>query len=201
MSAAAASAKAQKSTETREAILAASLKLFARNGFASTSMDDIARAAGLTKGALYWHFTSKETLFQAILGRMRSRWLAVVFQAVPEEGSASRRLEALFEGFLELFSKDPQIGPFLQRVLLDDDEEFSPQAGRLFRLTARFIARILDDGKRGGEFRGDIDCLATAHAVVGALLGANQQSLAARRLMRKALLEEAKQMTLARVRR
>jgi AcrR family transcriptional regulator len=52
------SRKAQQSDDTREALLSKCLHLFAQRGFSSTSVDDIARAAGVTKGAIYWHFAS-----------------------------------------------------------------------------------------------------------------------------------------------
>src|SRR5258708_9624580 len=67
------SSKAQQSAVTRKAILDACLKLFARHGFSTTSIDDIASAAGITKGAVYWHFENKEELFQAILDRKSTR--------------------------------------------------------------------------------------------------------------------------------
>ena len=57
------SLKAQQSAVTRKAILTSGLKLFAKYGFSTTSIDDIARAAGITKGAVYWHFRDKADLF------------------------------------------------------------------------------------------------------------------------------------------
>src|SRR5260370_17036998 len=69
------SLKAQQSAVTRKAILDACLKLFARHGFSTTSIDDIASAAGITKGAVYWHFENKAELFHAILEEIRARWV------------------------------------------------------------------------------------------------------------------------------
>jgi AcrR family transcriptional regulator len=54
-------------TETR--LLDAAARLFARFGFDKTSVDDIARAAGVSKGAVYLHWPSKFTLFEAVLVR------------------------------------------------------------------------------------------------------------------------------------
>lgn len=53
--------------DTRERILAAAGRVFARKGFRAASLDQVARDAGLTKGAIYWHFTSKDELFFALL--------------------------------------------------------------------------------------------------------------------------------------
>lgn len=51
---------------TRKQILDASLRLFSEKGFARTSVRDIARAAGITDAAIYYHFDSKRTLFEAL---------------------------------------------------------------------------------------------------------------------------------------
>jgi TetR/AcrR family acrAB operon transcriptional repressor len=194
------SIKAQKSQETREAILSACLKLFAKNGFVSTSVNDIARAAHITKGAVYWHFKGKDELFQAILDRIRIRWQEMVLRPVSVESSAVLRLECLFDCYVELFTEAPERCLSLQRILLEGDAEFAPQVARIFRQTAQFIARILDDGKARGDFRRGIDSLLVAHSILGSLSGASLQSLANRRLTLQALIEEIKTATLARVR-
>jgi AcrR family transcriptional regulator len=53
--------------DTRTKLLDAAARLFAEKGYANTSMDDIATGAGMTKGALYWNFDSKEALFHTLL--------------------------------------------------------------------------------------------------------------------------------------
>jgi AcrR family transcriptional regulator len=59
-------ARAQGS-ETREELLAAALEVFARRGYRQAGVDEIAAAAGYSKGALYWHFSSKEELLMALV--------------------------------------------------------------------------------------------------------------------------------------
>src|SRR4051795_9854827 len=53
--------------DTREKLLDAAAEVFAEKGYANTSMDDVAAAAGMTKGALYWNFDGKESLFHTLL--------------------------------------------------------------------------------------------------------------------------------------
>ena len=195
------SLKAQQSAVTRRAILDACLKLFARHGFSTTSIDDIASAAGITKGAVYWHFENKEELFQAILEEIRARWVESVQQPLSKESAPVKRLAALFDCYSRLFAEAPEICLFLQRILLENHKEFSPQVARVFAQTARFIARIIDDGKARGMFRRDLDSIVTAHMILGSLSGAVQQSLANRSLTLTALLGEAKSMTMARISR
>ena len=56
--------------ETRNRILDAAERLFSDRGVSRTSLEDIARAAGVTRGAIYWHFTDKSDLFAAMVGRV-----------------------------------------------------------------------------------------------------------------------------------
>ena len=53
--------------EGRDELLAAALRVFARRGYRQAGVDEIAAAAGYSKGALYWHFSGKEDLLQALL--------------------------------------------------------------------------------------------------------------------------------------
>jgi AcrR family transcriptional regulator len=59
-------ARAQR-REAREELLAAALRVFARHGYREAGVDEIAAEAGYSKGALYWYFSSKEQLLQALL--------------------------------------------------------------------------------------------------------------------------------------
>jgi hypothetical protein len=52
---------------TRERILSAAMTVFAQKGWQKTSLDEVAAAAGMTKGAIYWHFRNKNDLFFALL--------------------------------------------------------------------------------------------------------------------------------------
>ena len=58
--------QAERRTATRGAILDAAGNLFSGQGFAATSVDAVAAAAGVAKGAVYHHFASKEAIFEAV---------------------------------------------------------------------------------------------------------------------------------------
>ncbi len=105
------SAKAKKAAETRESIVNVCIRMFAERGFVSTSLDEIGRAAGITKGAIYWHFENKDALFTAILSRIREIWDEEVLQPLSAEGSPRRKLQQLFDHYEELFTEDPFVLP------------------------------------------------------------------------------------------
>jgi AcrR family transcriptional regulator len=59
--------------QRREQILVAATEAFARSGFAATSLEDVARQAGVTRMIVYTHFESKTVLYQAVLDRMKDK--------------------------------------------------------------------------------------------------------------------------------
>ena len=59
----------EEALETRTRLLDAAEELFLRNGLSHTSLHDIAQAAGVTRGAVYWHFKDKAELFNAMMDR------------------------------------------------------------------------------------------------------------------------------------
>lgn len=66
-----------KGEDTRSSILQAATEVFARRGYAGTRMEDVFEAVGLTKGAVYFYFPSKEKLGRAVVEHHKQRWLAL----------------------------------------------------------------------------------------------------------------------------
>lgn len=65
----------QKTEQTKRKLLAAARRVFSRDGFDGSRIDDIARLAGFTRGAFYAHFKSKEDLFFALLEEQSEIWM------------------------------------------------------------------------------------------------------------------------------
>jgi TetR/AcrR family transcriptional regulator, acrAB operon repressor len=194
------SRKAQQAAATREELLAQSLALFAKRGVSNISLDDVAAAAGVTKGAIYWHFRNKDELLQAILDRIRSRWHDRVLAPVTKASNPRVRLERLFDGYAQLFGETPEVCLFLQQTLLDtQNKPCFERVAAVFEQTTAFIKRILDDGKRDGYFHKSLDSRTTASAIIGSLSGASQQCIANKHLKLRAAIDEVRAMALARV--
>jgi len=79
---------------TREALLDAAEEVFLEKGVARTSLEQIARHAGMTRGAVYWHFRNKADLFQAMLNRVRMPFQELV-EEIGDPGLADAPLEAI----------------------------------------------------------------------------------------------------------
>ena len=86
---------------SRDRILESAVELFSQRGYAGTGVYDIARAAGVEKTALYWHFGSKEGLLAAVLDRMDEEFVEQIVKRVARGGRDTDDRLALFASGLE----------------------------------------------------------------------------------------------------
>jgi AcrR family transcriptional regulator len=93
--------QAERSATTRRALLDAARDLFAERGFANTGRDDIAERAGVTRGALYHHYGSKERLFRAVVEELEASVLERIMQASMREDDPFERLRLGCLAFLD----------------------------------------------------------------------------------------------------
>jgi AcrR family transcriptional regulator len=89
--------QAERSESTRSALIEAARALFAERGYANVGTEEIVRAAGLSRGALYHHFEGKRDLFEAVYERVEAE-LAERIAAGALASSASAPLEAMRAG-------------------------------------------------------------------------------------------------------
>lgn len=107
--------KAQQREATTQALINISREMFAAHGFANTALEDIVQRAGVTRGALYHHFGSKEGLFKAVLEAVQADVARRIEQASQTQTSLWGQLTAGCAAFLAA-STDPAA----QRILLVD---------------------------------------------------------------------------------
>ena len=109
--------QAERAAETREALVTAARPLFAAHGFADVALETIVRAAGVTRGALYHHFTDKTELLAAVFEQVEAEVAARMGQAIVAANQTDpvevMRLGADF--WLDACS-DPEV----QRIVLVD---------------------------------------------------------------------------------
>lgn len=107
--------RVQQREQTRQTLLLESRRLFAALGYASVGLSEIARAAGVTKGALYHHFGSKAELFRAVLEQVQQEVAAHVAATADARQHPWDQLTSGCQAFLTA-STDPA----LQRIMLVD---------------------------------------------------------------------------------
>jgi AcrR family transcriptional regulator len=108
--------KADQSQATREALIAAAHGMFAEKGFAGVATEEIVRAAGVTRGALYHHFDGKRELFAAVYEEVERQLVErIAASAMASAADPMEALQAGAEAFLEA-CEDPAV----QRIALLD---------------------------------------------------------------------------------
>jgi AcrR family transcriptional regulator len=109
------SLRAQQVAQTRESLIRAGRKLFGEQGFRQTSVEDLARAARVTTGALYHHFPTKTALFEAVFEYAHTELMAASMAAAQDATDDLDLLARGFEAFL-----DAVLEADLQRILIFD---------------------------------------------------------------------------------
>lgn len=166
---------ARSAVPTRRAdILLAARDVFNARGFAGTRMDDIARAVGLSKAALYLQFASKQALFEAMVSELIE---AMLPRAVPGDfGDTSAEL--ILRNFIQFMSgriTAPDMA-FVPRVIIGEGANF-PELAKFYHTHVitrglTIVEKVLRHGIARGEFA--VSDLAQAGRTIigGVLLGA-----------------------------
>jgi len=164
----------QRSDTRMHALLEAALEVFAERGYRTARLDDVAEAAGVTKGAIYHYFDTKEALLLGVV----EHYQALAFDRAEEALRDSRmpataRIRLLMR---KVFANgDPESGQRLLTLLIGGLAHEVPvvharwlQDGpaRLWKM----IGRLVEEGKKRGEFRPDADGEVGARLLVSGLM-------------------------------
>jgi AcrR family transcriptional regulator len=135
------------SEATRAALLEEATSLFARRGYAGTSLEDVASASQVTRGAVYHHFASKQALFEAVLEAQEERVMAEVAAAATAPDPWDAAMLAL-DAFLA-HSCDPTYGRLVWLegpAALGWDRWRECEEKYAFGLVERFIHALIEAG-------------------------------------------------------
>ncbi len=155
--------------DSRSRILAAAAALFGERGYASTSMRAIAGAVGMTPPALYWHFTSKRAILQALLRKTLYDFLETVEADVvgptPED-----RLRQFVRAHVVRGLAQPRIGPYDVLFGVRQLAPFVSEEGRAELVAGQrrhldLLRNTLRDGSASGYFR-ELEVTSTAFAIL-----------------------------------
>ena len=162
------SRQAQKSRATRERILDAAFGTFARRGYRDTAMDEIAAAAGTSKGGVYFHFPTKEAIYRELMRSTADRLAAKVERAVAAERDPIARADAALRTVLTTFAGHRSMARLLFVDALGAGRAFNAETNELHERFARLIAGYLDEAVAEGAIP-PLDTALTGVAWFGAI--------------------------------
>lgn len=153
--------------EKRKLILAAAVRVFARDGYHTSRVGDIAEEAGVAHGLLYHYFPSKEEVLATVF---RENWAELLerFHSVErsEEG-ADEKLRGIAKILLRTWRNDPA----LVTVMVREVARSQHLQGQVDEIRAAFltIQRVIEQGQADGAFRADLDARLASWVFYGAL--------------------------------
>ncbi len=161
---------------TRENILRAALQVFSRQGYAASTLEDIAREAGVTRGAVYWHFRGKAELYRTLLAEGSLRPLDVLNDIFSAGYSPAETLRRMLVRSLEFIEEDEIWQQIIELTLFKSEPGIVDSAGegleQKYQGAMKFAHRIeqlLREGVASGEIRADLD-IQTAALSINALI-------------------------------
>lgn len=131
--------QADRSATTTAALVRAARQLFADQGFAATSRDQIAERAGVTRGALYHHFESKTAVAAAVVAELEEELVERVVTAAAEADDVRTQLHLACRAYM-----DAAADPTIARILADAPAVLGAAACR--QLDAESCLPLLEDG-------------------------------------------------------
>jgi len=163
----------QRRKETRpQELLEAALLLFVEKGFAATRSEEVARAAGVSKGTLYLYYPSKEELFKAVVRQNMSALIAEgIEMAGSYAGSSSELLIELMNIWWQKVGNTPAAG--IHKIVLSEVRNF-PELAQFYTdeviLPAdRLFSTVVQRGIDRGEFR-PLPVHEVAHALMAPMI-------------------------------
>jgi AcrR family transcriptional regulator len=162
--------KDDKKEARRNQIIEAATKVFARMGFNRARMDDIVEESGLSKGALYWYFKSKDDIITAILDRVISREAMGLHLLIDDDRPVRERLTELINHSIAEISRMRPLMPILIEFwgLQLRRKTIRQVIGRYYKEYFEILIPIIQQGIDRGEFR-PVDARA-ASVALGAVI-------------------------------
>jgi len=150
-----------------DAILDVAVRVFREHGYDGSTLDDVARAAGITKASIYYHVRSKEELLARGVGRALDALFAVLDERPAKLGRAVARLRYIVHRTIEITVEQLPEVALLLRVRGNTPVERRIMERR--RAFDRLIARVMRNAQRQGDLRADVEARLATRLLFGML--------------------------------
>jgi AcrR family transcriptional regulator len=165
--------QAERRAQSRAALLEAAARGLSRHGYGNLKLEDVARDAGYTRGALYHQFRDKEDLALAVVAWVDETWQREVGDAIPRDAGPVETLLALARGHAVLCRRDiARVSIALRMEFAGQDHPVGQAVDRASASLVERCARLISAGRRDGTIPPGPPARAVALAFVGAIEGA-----------------------------
>jgi AcrR family transcriptional regulator len=158
----------EEAEQTRQDLLDAALTMFSQKGYTATRLEDVAQSAGVTRGAIYYHFGSKAELFSALIEEANKIGNSAIDRAISEGGTFTQIVSRILVYTFYLLEDDRRFREVMALQLTSPDVEVLSQrrydeARELVASISEFFNVIIAQG----ELREGLDPVVAARAFLG----------------------------------
>ncbi len=148
-----------------DTLTSVALGVFAERGYDAASMDDVARAAGITKASIYHHVAGKETLLARGLSRALDALFEVLGESDATDGTPGKRLRFIVRRVAEItFALQPELSVLFR---IRGNSAVEREAIERRRTFDRIVGALVVAAQESGELRADLDAAIVARLVFG----------------------------------
>src|SRR5512139_236067 len=155
--------------DKRNRILRAAIQIFSQKGFFNSKVSEIARASGVADGTIYLYFKNKDDLLISLFEEKMGEVVAGVRQRISAGGDALAKLRIFIDNHMELLEREAGLIEVLQVELRQSKKFLKDYTPAKFFEYLEVISDILEEGKREGIFRPDLNVSVARRAIFGAL--------------------------------
>ncbi len=161
---------------TRQAVLEAALKVFARKGFAQTGLEEVAKEAGFTRGAVYWHFGNKYEMFQAVLQECYERAGVRINRVLDSDQRPFEKIRQLMREIFLIISNEEEFSVIeeLQKFKFEKRKELKDLYNwhlEIVKTMRGMIKDLIQEGIAVGDFDSTLDPDITTLALISYIAG------------------------------
>lgn len=165
--------QAERRARSRSALLESAARGLSRYGYSNLVLEEVAREAGYTRGALYHQFKDKEDLALAVIDWVNENWMREVGEAAARQPDPVGELLALARGHAVFCRRDiARVVMALRMEFAGQDHPVGRETERIWETAVRRCIRLINAGRKAGSIPPGPPARTVALALLGALEGA-----------------------------
>lgn len=137
----------------KELILKTAREILARNGFAKTTLDDIANALGMKKSSLYYYYSNKDALLEDVMNRERDNFCLLIEEALKSTDSTINRILNYEKAKFEYVADTIKLHEVSTSVLLEMKSKMFEQIQIIHKKEIEMLKKVLDEGIKKKEIK------------------------------------------------
>ena len=165
----------EEAEKTKKRILKSALEVFLKNGYSKTSLSDIAKDAGYTRGAVYWHFKDKSEILETLIAKFHDRFSSKQSEILESSISTKRKIKEIININLPLLFNNKEFRDFIELTWFktEIDQHKGLLEGKV-AITKAFndtLTQLLQQALNEGSLKNNVDPVVAALSITSIING------------------------------